>query len=718
MQPEQSYAPSLPRSNSIYEVLPTEPSFRLLELIKGGPDALPDELVYKLTQHKIKTAPGYRALSYTWGPPYRKVPSGEVIEPREPNGHVICNGCPVLVTQSLHDALKNLRDSQISGLLWIDALCINQKDIAERSAQVLLMEAIYTRAAEVIIWLGPLRSGVYDLAWAVTEFHDALETALKKGTPAAKLYATGNIVDPVFLRTLGVPDAIPRLMKIAFFYASCRWFSRAWIVQEVLLSTKARMLCGRLELSWAKFCFLGFLFRNTGWREQINEVIMRDYKVSFSWMEEPFRWYRFALEEHQRGLEYEKVEKQVSTALWNLLPSFGTAGSNKAQRKAELEEKAFGGLWVIISMARIASCFDPRDRVYSILGIAGRQFQGSPISSYIKPDYTVAPRTVFTQVTGLILEHGPKRLDLLGGISKRSSMEELHNLPSWVPDYTRGLIAQSLTSLSVQFDAALLKKHARVLEISGNTLTLSGAKFCTIEEVHKNELDNLQNPSRIESLLTFCLTVEKKAHGIRLLELIWRTMIANNNNNQNAHPAPASLEKSFTIWLATLLGKCLWQYVQGSADLEAVIQPMARILEKLDFVKQHGIVTEEDVRKQFSVFTKMASLQGEELLAVVEEAAVHRQEAFSFLYLTQLVLVGRTLFRTQLGHLGMGLLGIREGDEVWLLYGGATPFILRPARYGESYTIVGECYIQGFMHGELLYKRWGLQKKVGPVKII
>jgi hypothetical protein len=717
MQPEQSYAPSPSQSNSIYDELPREPSFRLLELVRGGPDALPDDLVYKLTQHEIKTAPGYRALSYTWGPPYRKVPSGEIIELTEPNDHVICNGCPIVVTRNLHDALKNLRDNQISGLLWVDALCINQNDIAERSAQVLLMEAIYSRAAEVIIWLGPLRSEAYDLAWAVTEFSDALETALKMGIPAAKLYAAGNIMDPAFLRTLGIPDAIPRLVQMAFFYASCRWFSRAWIVQEVLLSTRARMLCGRLELNWRKFCFLGYLLRTTGWGSQISDAIMRNYKVSFSWMEQPFRWYSFISEEYRRELEYGKVGKRFSTGLRNVLQSFGKAGSNEAQRKAELEEKAFGGLWMIISMVRIASCFDPRDSIYSTLGIASRQFEGSPISSYIKPDYTVSPRTLFAHVTELILKHGPKQLDLLGGIGERSGIEELRNLPSWIPDYTRSLIAHGFTSLSVQFDAALLKKHTRVLEISGNTLTLCGAKFCNVEQVYQNELDS-QNPSRIESFLTFCLTVEKKAHGIRLIELIWRTMIANNNRNENAQPAPPALEKSFTIWLATLLGRCLWEFVQGGADVEAAIQSMARILEKLDFVKQHGVVTEEDVRKQFTAFMKMESLKGEEWVAVAEEAAAYRQEAFSFLYLLQIAISGRTLFRTQLGHLGMGLLGMREGDEVWLLYGGRTPFILRPAGDAEGYTIVGECYIHGFMHGEMLDKRWGLQKRVGPVKIV
>jgi hypothetical protein len=39
-------------------------------------------------------------------------------------------------------------------LLWIDALCINQADTAERNAQVQRMGALYARADRVLAWLG------------------------------------------------------------------------------------------------------------------------------------------------------------------------------------------------------------------------------------------------------------------------------------------------------------------------------------------------------------------------------------------------------------------------------------------------------------------------------------------------------------------------------------------------------------------------------------
>ena len=39
-------------------------------------------------------------------------------------------------------------------MLWIDALCINQSDLQERSQQVRFMKLIYEKAKTVYTWLG------------------------------------------------------------------------------------------------------------------------------------------------------------------------------------------------------------------------------------------------------------------------------------------------------------------------------------------------------------------------------------------------------------------------------------------------------------------------------------------------------------------------------------------------------------------------------------
>jgi len=41
------------------------------------------------------------------------------------------------------------------GLLWIDAICIDQRDYEERNTQVGLMGQVYSKAFLLVIWLGP-----------------------------------------------------------------------------------------------------------------------------------------------------------------------------------------------------------------------------------------------------------------------------------------------------------------------------------------------------------------------------------------------------------------------------------------------------------------------------------------------------------------------------------------------------------------------------------
>jgi hypothetical protein len=90
---------------------------------------------------KDKVERCYNALSYVWG---SKIGTQRFL----------CDGQTVLITPNCESALRHLRDKRKEVILWVDAICINQEDLAERPQQVLLMGDIYRRAFEVIIWLG------------------------------------------------------------------------------------------------------------------------------------------------------------------------------------------------------------------------------------------------------------------------------------------------------------------------------------------------------------------------------------------------------------------------------------------------------------------------------------------------------------------------------------------------------------------------------------
>ncbi|KAF2029764.1 heterokaryon incompatibility, partial [Setomelanomma holmii] len=87
------------------------------------------------------TSPSYDTVSYVWG----SNDSASCIE---------CDGMSLPITHNLGDALRKLRDPMSVRSLWVDAICINQKDEVERASQVQLMGLIYWTARQVHVWLG------------------------------------------------------------------------------------------------------------------------------------------------------------------------------------------------------------------------------------------------------------------------------------------------------------------------------------------------------------------------------------------------------------------------------------------------------------------------------------------------------------------------------------------------------------------------------------
>ena len=61
---------------------------------------------------------------------------------------------------------------------------------------------------------------------------------------------------------------------------------------------------------------------------------------------------------------------------------------------------------------------------------------------------------------------------------------------------------------------------------------------------------------------------------------------------------------------------------------------------------------------------------------------------------------GRRIFLTEKGFLGLGPPGCRIGDQLTILLGADFPYLLRLD--GDYYELIGETYVEGIMHGEVL----------------
>lgn len=123
-----------------YTQLQSREHIRLIKLHRGKQGSPVHVDLYEAILHESSDT--YSALSYTWG---------DGVESR----HIRVNGMPFRLASDLRIALEDLRQPEEDLILWADAICINQKDAAEKSMQVGRMSEIFGSASRVLAWLGP-----------------------------------------------------------------------------------------------------------------------------------------------------------------------------------------------------------------------------------------------------------------------------------------------------------------------------------------------------------------------------------------------------------------------------------------------------------------------------------------------------------------------------------------------------------------------------------
>ena len=136
------------RNNSFlmhkHEPLSTSSSIRLVTLYPASDSK--QEIICEINQFKLdrETIPSYEAVSWIWGV------HGE-------HDIKIMSGYTTFVrtaTPNLTSALKSLRGTRNKRVLWIDALCIDMENLAERNNQIMMMSSIFGMAQNVCVWLG------------------------------------------------------------------------------------------------------------------------------------------------------------------------------------------------------------------------------------------------------------------------------------------------------------------------------------------------------------------------------------------------------------------------------------------------------------------------------------------------------------------------------------------------------------------------------------
>jgi len=115
--------------------------------------------------------------------------------------------------------------------MWIDAICINQADNVEKSKQIMRMPEIYREALQVRVWLGE-----------VNQFSDIGMAYIKELVGQIRLSDSIKVKEE-------------RQKVLAFIdLMRSQWFSRRWVVQEILCAKNAALHCGANHpVHWSDF---------------------------------------------------------------------------------------------------------------------------------------------------------------------------------------------------------------------------------------------------------------------------------------------------------------------------------------------------------------------------------------------------------------------------------------------------------------------------------
>ncbi|KAL1896808.1 hypothetical protein Sste5346_004441 [Sporothrix stenoceras] len=126
-----------------------------IRLLRLRPAASYDEpLRINLFHASLDDTSEYEALSYVWGKTWGKF--SVLVDDGSENVVDDLTKLPTLpITPNLDMALRHVRYHRQDRILWVDALCINQQDPAERSRQVQQMRHIYESCTADVAYLGP-----------------------------------------------------------------------------------------------------------------------------------------------------------------------------------------------------------------------------------------------------------------------------------------------------------------------------------------------------------------------------------------------------------------------------------------------------------------------------------------------------------------------------------------------------------------------------------
>lgn len=431
-----------------------EGEIRILKLLPGRPG---DPISGILKRFSRCAKPRYDALSYIWG------------DVNPPQTLIVNRNFTLQITPNLAQALSDVRHPFKARMLWVDAVCINQSDLEEKSKQVQAMGTTFANARCVRAYLnaeinpkdpafralGRIAPITYipvqndDAGRDPVHLHSHLEHLELFALICTLTYYTPNFAiesqlskGTHMLCWLGlkkrVQDFDTNIWDALLPIVESPYWRRIWIQQEITLARKLKLHCHRNVIDGKQWLKFEHAFRSSG----DSDVV--DFPTHWAYS------YKAACGNH-------RLPPPTVFSRGCILDIFLKAGDFNTT--------------------------DPRDRVYGLLGVARDHVEGQ-----IEVNYKLSLRQVYMQV----MQHHVRTWKNLNFLCVRQAgpvHEKLKDLKllTWLPCPERGLelychsirtsgASGNLPTQDTWFDMDTLSMHVRGI-MQGKCRLVGSARF-------------------------------------------------------------------------------------------------------------------------------------------------------------------------------------------------------------------------------------------------
>ncbi|KAI0423058.1 HET-domain-containing protein [Xylaria grammica] len=661
----------------------TRSEVRFIEIIPSSTDD--QQVSCRLESAELSEDTPYAALSYVWGDP-------TVTE------CVLVNGTNLPVTTNLASALRHFSkhgfpSNQETGnlqRLWVDAICINQKDIQEKNHQVPLMGKLYTNAKLVLSWLGAPDSSRHNEALRIIhEFASVIGVTSNRHDPEPNtemihtgfkwLYSTLGPLFDVTTREISIKWApLLALRKNTYW-------GRIWIVQEIVLTKSPwthLFLCGDTSAAFADLTLFSSCL------ESISRTPLPTFDRDGAQSMERHTWII---------LSHDPVCQ---------IPGMAMIRALKLHRKYPGEVGPNSVFGFACTMGLHCSATLPHDFIYGVLEIV--------LESNIQPDYRKPVKEVYLEAA--VSSVGGVSSFYLGLSGRGFNAKNEHNLPSWLPDLSKLLSASKVFFFDIRSKRELLLKIETAPSpqiIAKDTLHVQGA-ICGRVELVKHLAFDLDAPEE-KILYQICVDylveifgvlqtasivsgfeihwssreIAGKAVGRRPLEVLLDVLDWKKKDSRSKSPTHFGLS-------GLSLSPIAWQFYIMLRNSTALT-----LDERRDALKRLGFRPIMDL----NIFMALCFADNNGVLIDKEERNNWPMEParLELQYLLKEA-KNRSLFKTDNGYLGIGPPNIKPGDLVCATNAYSLPILLRkvtePDGRGSHLEHEGCCYVLGLSDDE------------------